>query len=89
MTTVKVSKEHKGPYGTHSVATVPKIANGAGSVTAFNLTFAKKLFAYKGKKHGYLLAKCDDGSFVAQAEAIFVNGEKLGGKIVRACTPKG
>ena len=83
------AKEHKGPYGTRSIATVPKIANYAGSVTAFNLTFSKQLFAYKGKKHGYLLAKCDDGSFVAQAEAIFVNGEKLGGKIVRACTPKG
>lgn len=89
VTTVKVSPEHKGPYGTHSVASVPKIAGGSGSVKAFNLTFSKHLFAYKGSKHGYLLAKCDDGSFVAQAEAVFTNGEKLGGKIVRACTPKG
>lgn len=89
VTTVKVTPEHKGPYGTHSVASVPKIAGGSGSVKAFSLTFSKHLFAYKGKKHGYLLAKCDDGSFVAQAEAVFANGEKLGGKIVRACTPKG
>jgi hypothetical protein len=90
VTTVKISKEHKGPYGTHSVASVPKIANGAGSVTAFSLTFPKKLFAYKGKKHAYLLAKCDDGSFVAQAEAKFNDGTKVGpAKIVRACTPKG
>ncbi len=89
VTTVKVTPEHKGPYGTHSVASVPKIAGGSGSVKAFSLTFSKHLFAYKGKKHGYLLAKCDDGSFVAEAEAVFTNGEKLGGKIVRACTPKG
>jgi hypothetical protein len=89
VTTVKITKEHKGPYGTRSVASVPRIAGGAGSVTAFSLNFAKKLFAYKGKKHGYLLARCSNGHFLAQAEAIFVNGEKLGGKIVRACTPKG
>jgi hypothetical protein len=89
VTTVKITKEHKGPYGTHSIAAVPKIAGGAGSVTAFSLTFAKKLFTYKGKKHGYLLAKCSNGHFLAQAEAFFANGEKLGGKIVRACTPKG
>jgi hypothetical protein len=89
VTTVKISKEHKGRYGTRSIASVPKIAGGSGSVTAFSLTFAKKLFAYKGKKHGYLLAKCSDGHFDAQAEAVFTDGTKLGGKIVRACTPKG
>ena len=60
VTTVKISKEHKGPYGIHSIASVPKIAGGAGSVTAFSLTFPKKLFTYKGKKHGYLLAKCSE-----------------------------
>ncbi len=90
VTTVTISKEHKGPYGTHSIALVPKIAGGAGSVTAFSLTFAKKLFAYKGKKHGYLLAKCSNGKFLAQAEIKFADGTKIGpAKIVRACTPKG
>jgi hypothetical protein len=90
VTTVKITKEHKGPYGTHSVAIIPKIAGYAGSVTAFNLTFQKKLFAYKGKKHGYLLAKCANGKFLAQAEAKFHDGTKVGpAKIVRACTPTG
>jgi hypothetical protein len=89
VTTVKITKEHKGRYGTRSIASVPKIAGGSGSVTAFSLTFAKKLFTYKGKKHGYLLAKCSDGHFDAEAEAVFTDGTKLGGKIVRACTPKG
>jgi hypothetical protein len=90
VTTVKISKEHKGRYGIKSVASVPKIAGGSGSVTAFNLIFQKRLFTYKGKKHGYLLARCADGHFDAQAEAIFSNGDRLGpAKIVRACTPKG
>jgi hypothetical protein len=90
VTTVKITKEHKGPYGTHSVATIPKIANYAGSVTAFNLLFKKKLFSYKGVKHGYLLAKCPTGVFVAQAEAKFHDGTRVGpGKLTRACKPKG
>jgi hypothetical protein len=90
VTTVKISKEHNGPYGTKSVATIPKIAGYAGSVTDFNLTFKKEMFSYKGKKHGYLLAKCPTGTFVAQAEAKFHDGTKIGpAKITRACTPKG
>jgi hypothetical protein len=89
VTTVKITKEKNGRYGIRSIASVPRIANGQGSVTAFTLIFQKKLFAYKGAKHGYLLARCADGHFDAQAEAVFINGDKLGGKIVRACTPKG
>jgi len=90
VTTVRISKEHKGPYGLRSIATIPKIAGYAGSVRAFNLTFKKKLFSYKGKKHGYLLAKCANGRFVAQAEAKFHDGTKVGpAQITRACTPKG
>jgi hypothetical protein len=90
VTTVKISKEQKGPYGTHSIASVPKIAGGAGSVTAFQLVFSKKLFTYKGKKHGYLLAKCSNGRFLAQAEAVFADHSKIGpARIARPCTPKG
>ena len=62
VTTVKITKVKNGRYGIRSIATIPKIAGGVGSVTAFSLTFPKKLFAYKGKKHGYLLAKCADGT---------------------------
>ena len=67
---------------------MPKIAGGSGSVTAFSLTF-HRLFTYKGKKQSYFLAKCPSGKFVAQAEAIFTNGEKIKGGVVRPCTPKG
>jgi hypothetical protein len=89
VTTVKIQKVHMGPYGIKAIAYVPKIAGGAGSPTFFSLTFPKRLYTYKGKKHGYLMAKCATGHFLANGEAIFANGEKLGGKVVRACTPKG
>ena len=42
VTTVKVSKISNGRYGLKSVAAVPKIAGGSGSVTEFNLTINKK-----------------------------------------------
>jgi hypothetical protein len=90
VTTLKITRERKGRYGTRSVALIPRIAGGVGSVTGFRLTFAKKLFPYKGHRHGYLLAKCADGHFDFQAEAIFTGGQKLGpARLSRACTPKG
>jgi len=88
VTTVKVSKIHNGPYGTKSIATIPVIAGGSGSVKSFNLNFFR-MFTYKGKKQSYLLAKCPNGKLQAHAEAFFANGDKLTGNFVRPCTPKG
>ena len=88
VTTVKIKKKKNGRFGTQSIATIPKIAGGAGSVTKFSLTVNKK-FSYKGKKKSYLNAKCPDGHLDAQGEAIFSDGTKAKGSVVRACTPKG
>lgn len=87
VTTVKIKKEHRGRYGLRSVATVPLIANGAGSVTSFRLTF-HRLFTYKGRKQSYFLAKCADGHFNAEAEAKFTNGDTIKGSLVRTCKSK-
>jgi hypothetical protein len=89
ITTVKVSKIHHGPYGTKSVATIPVIAGGSGSVKEFQLEFFR-MFTYKGKKQSYLLAKCPNGKLRAHAEAFFTgNSQPLIGEFARACTPKG
>jgi len=88
VTTVKVSKVHNGRFGTKSIATIPKIAGGSGSVKEFQLKFHRD-FTYKGKKQSYLLAKCPDGHFNAHAVSVFSDGTKLVGDFVRACTPKG
>jgi hypothetical protein len=84
VTTVKISKVHNGRYGTKSVATVPKIAGGYGSVKEFSLTFDR---AYKNTP--YLFAKCPDGHLNAKATSVFADGTKLTGSFVRSCTPKG
>jgi hypothetical protein len=88
VTSVQIAKVHNGKYGLKSVATIPKIAGGAGSVTSFNLTLNKK-YTYKGKKKSYLLAKCPTGKLFAQGEAVFDNGDKAKGAVTRPCTPIG
>ncbi len=84
VTTVKISKVHNGRYGTKSVATIPKIAGGYGSVKKFTLKFDR---AYKNTP--YLFAKCPDGHLNAKATSVFADGTKLVGSFVRSCTPKG
>jgi len=76
VTTLKIKKVHNGRYGLKTVATIPKIAGGSGSVTSFNLTINKK---------GVLTAKCPDGKLVAKATAIFSDGTKAAAPIVRTC----
>jgi hypothetical protein len=88
VTTVKVSKIKNGRFGTKSIATIPKIAGGSGSVKSFSLTVNRK-FTYKGKPQSYLLAKCPDGHLNAHATSVFDDGTKLVGDFVRSCTPKG
>ncbi len=88
VTTVKVSKISNGRYGTKSVASIPVIAGGSGSVKSFNLSI-KRDFTYKGKKQSYLLLKCTDGKILAKGTAIFRDGTRATGGVVRSCTPKG
>jgi hypothetical protein len=79
VTTVKIKKVHNGRYGLKSVATIPKIANGSGSVKTFNLTINKK---------GVLTAKCPDGKLQANATSIFADGTKASAAIIRTCKGK-
>ena len=79
VTTVKVKRIHKGRYGLGSVASIPKIAGGSGSVKSFSLTLDK----------GILSATCPDGHLNARGKAIFADGTSLSGSVVRACTGKG
>ena len=79
VTTVKIKKIHNGRYGLKSVASIPKIAGGSGSVTDFNLTINKK---------GVLTAKCTDGKLQAHGTAVFSDGTRASAEVLRTCTPK-
>lgn len=79
VTTVKIKKVKKGRYGTESIATIPKIAGGSGSVTYFKLKFDK----------GIIFAKCPDGRLQAHGTGVFADGTKASATVIRPCTPKG
>jgi hypothetical protein len=79
VTTVKIKKIHNGRYGTGTVATIPKIAGGNGSVKSFDLTLQK----------GILSATCPDGHLNARGTAVFADGTRASGGVVRTCTGKG
>jgi len=77
VTTVKIKKIHKGRYGLLSVASIPKIAGGNGSVREFSLTVGKQKT---------LFAKCPDGKLQANASAKFADGTTIkNAGIVRTC----
>ena len=87
VTTVKIKKIHKGRYGLESIASIPKIAGGSGSVTSFSLKIDKQ-YTYKGKKVSVLSAKCPDGKLQAHATAKFSDGTSASAEIIRTCTSK-
>ena len=88
VTTVKVSKIHNGRYGLESVATIPKIAGGSGSVTSFTLDVGKQ-FTYKGKQVSFISAKCPDGKIQVHGTAVFADGTRASAEVIRTCTGKG
>ncbi|HST70069.1 MAG TPA: hypothetical protein VLI94_10470 [Solirubrobacterales bacterium] len=79
VTTVKIKNVKKGRYGTESIATVPKIAGGSGSVTYFKLKFDK----------GILFGRCPDGRLQAHGTAVFSDSTKASATVIRPCTTKG
>jgi hypothetical protein len=90
VTTVKIKKIHHGPYGLLSVASIPKIAGGSGSVRSFSLEI-KKTFTYKGKKVSVLTLKCPTGKVPVHATAIFDDAShtRMSADLVRTCTGRG
>lgn len=88
VTTVKIKKEHRGRYGLHSVASIPTIAGGSGSVTSFRLLF-HRIFTYRGRKQSYFVARCATGSLAAEATAVFSDGTRATGTVIRKCKARG
>jgi hypothetical protein len=86
--TTKATKENDGPYGLHTVATVPVIAGGAGAVKSFELTI-HRLFSYRGRQESFLEARCEDGRFLAKVEFALRDGERLAGAVTRRCQVAG
>lgn len=87
VTTVRVTSIPRGPYGIHTVAKIPAIAGGAGSVTKFNLRIHRK-FTYKGKKESYLTASCPTGRYLTKGHVLFDDDTLINFTHPLPCTPK-
>ena len=87
ITTVKIERQLHGPYGLRSVATVPVIAGGSGSLTKFDLTI-HRLFNYHGEQQSYLEGECNHDKQLAKVRDIFADGTEVVGRLVRPCKVK-
>jgi hypothetical protein len=86
--TVELTRIHRGHYGIHAVAQIPRIAGGAGSVTKYMLTI-NRTFAYRGGKESYLTASCPTGLYYAEGKVQFSDATTLKVTHVLPCTPTG
>lgn len=83
----RITKIHKGRFGMNAVAAIPRIAGGAGSVTAFELKLGRK-FTYKGRRESYLTASCPTGVYYTQGHVDFSDGTVLHVTHPLPCTPE-
>jgi hypothetical protein len=83
----RVVRIHQGQFGLEILATIPRIAGGAGSVTAFRLTVGRR-FTVDGKRRSLLTAGCPSGHYRTEGEAEFADGTVLSVDHVFPCTPK-
>jgi hypothetical protein len=84
ITTVKIKRIHNDPYGLRSVATIPVIAGGSGSLTKFDLII-HRLFNYHGEQQSYLEGECHHDKQLARVRDIFADGSEISGRLVRPC----
>jgi hypothetical protein len=89
VTTVTITKIHKGPFGTLAVAKIPQIAGGAGSGTAFTLKIFKTVKGINGKPVNPISAVCTNGRAKFRIAAKFEDGTKAEAELIRACSAKG
>jgi hypothetical protein len=98
VTTVTLTKVHKGRFGLHGVARIPVIAGGSGSALDFSFK-VKRSYRFKGRKQSFLTARCPDGKFkVRTTKTLFKNEAHtpgvapqtvLSGGLVTPCRPRG
>jgi hypothetical protein len=88
VTTARLTKERKGPFGLHSEVKVPVIAGGAGSIVKASLS-AGRVYTYKGEQRSVLSGRCADGRIQARGTFMFRDGAEISGNLLRTCQAVG
>jgi hypothetical protein len=86
-TIISTMKIEKAGNGFESVTSIPKIANGAASVTGFSLKIDKK-YTSGGRKLSVVSARCVDGKIQTRVVTSFYDGQQLSADVLRTCTSK-
>ncbi len=84
---IEIQKVHDGRFGFKTVATIPKIAGGAG-IPIYGSLKIGRTWKYKGKKLSYVNASCPDGRLQAQGQFAFKDGTTLQGQLLKPCKGK-
>lgn len=84
---IEIQRVNDGRYGFKTVATIPKIAGGAGTPIYGSLKIGRE-WNYKGKRLSYANASCPDGRLQAKGEFRFKDGTFLNGTLFRPCKGK-
>jgi hypothetical protein len=85
---VTVARHRSGPFGTRAVARIPQLADGAGSMTKFDLRIFKSVGPAGGRVNP-ISASCPDGTLRVLSFGKFEDGTKVQTEVARACTAKG
>lgn len=88
VTTVTITRIHRGHFGTLVVAKIPQIAGGAGSGTSFKLKIFK-FVKVGGEQINPISGRCADGKVKFHVAAMFEDGTKAEAELLRSCTAKG
>lgn len=81
---VVVEKIHNGIYGYRTDAKIPKLVNGYGHPVSGFIRIGRQ-WTYKGKRHSYISASCENGRLQARGKFGFEDGTLLSGTFLRPC----
>jgi hypothetical protein len=84
---VVIESIHQGVYGYRTKATIPPIAGGAGVPVSGHLRIGRK-WIYKGRRHSYVNARCENGKLQAKGEFTFSDDTFLEGIFLKPCTAR-
>ncbi|HEX6667532.1 MAG TPA: hypothetical protein VF081_13155 [Solirubrobacterales bacterium] len=73
-----------GRHGLSAIATVPRIAGGAGFLTSFSVKLRKK-YSFRGERKSVISASCGHRRIRLRVRANFANGGSSQGSLTHGC----
>lgn len=82
---IEIRHPKRGRYGTVASLTIPKIVNGAGSITSFRFHLGKGV-GYRHTPRSLIRARCPDGHLDTRAQAIFADETQATTRASQPCS---